>query len=89
MTADGDGTKVMGASVTHCIPKAEVHDEAVVAVHAGEPRPLTMMQPPSTVVALVANGYLGHIALRTIAGQQRGCVRDRRMETSVLACSRP
>lgn len=74
----------MGASATHCIPKAEVHEEAVPAVWAAKTRPPSMMHTSSKIVALAANRYLGGVAQRTVAGKQRGFVRDRRMETNVL-----
>lgn len=34
MTEGGRSSKAMGVSVTHCVPTAEVHDEAIVAVRA-------------------------------------------------------
>lgn len=72
MTDGADGTRVLGESVTDCVPKAEVHDEAIVAMRASEARPLTMMQASSKIVAVAANSHLGGVAQATVAGQQQG-----------------
>lgn len=84
MSGGGRGSPALGASVTHCIPKAETYEEARRPTRPGGTRPLTMMQTSANILALTANEFLGSVAEQTVASNPRGFVQGRRMETNTL-----